>query len=87
MTMKDIKKWDKDQLLDMLGFETRSSKVLRMIGLLAIGGLVGTVLTLLFAPRSGRVLREDLAQKIKESTNEVVAAMKNKAAEIQPSMK
>jgi gas vesicle protein len=90
MTIKDVKNLDKDQILEMLGLEQQSSTtgtLLRWLGLVTVGAVVGAAVTLLLAPRSGRELREELAQKIKAGTDEVVAAVRNKANEIQPSIK
>ncbi len=75
MQMKDIKNFDKDQLLGALGLEeTRGagSTVLRALGLVALGALVGAVGGLLLAPRSGRELREDISRRVKNGTQEAL---------------
>ncbi len=71
MNLKDIKDLDKSQILGMLGLEERtttSSMLLRSLGLIGLGALVGAGVGLLYAPRSGRELREDLGRRIKDGS-------------------
>jgi hypothetical protein len=77
MTMKlqDLKNLDKDELLGLLGLETKASMTSEVVGTLgtfAIGLLVGAGVALLLAPKDGRAMREDIRSKIqrgKESLN------------------
>lgn len=65
-----LKSLDKDDLLDMLGLETRRSNADFMVPALAlfgVGVLVGTGIGLLVAPRPGRELRDDLAQRLQSA--------------------
>jgi hypothetical protein len=77
MTMKlqDLKNLDKDELLGLLGLETKpsvTSEVVNTLGTFAIGLLVGAGVALLLAPKDGRALRQDIRTKIqrgKETLN------------------
>jgi hypothetical protein len=67
MKLQDLKNLDKDELLGMLGLETKSSvasEVVSTLGTFAIGMLVGAGVALLLAPKEGRALREDIRTKI-----------------------
>ena len=68
MNLKDITNVDKDQLLGLLGLERTPSTaavVLRAIGLIGLGAVLGAGVGLLLAPQSGRDLREDLSRRLK----------------------
>lgn len=67
MTLDKIKGLDKDELLNMLGLETRRNTVDYLVPALAlfgVGVLVGTGIGLLVAPRPGKELRDDLATRL-----------------------
>lgn len=68
MKLKDLKNFDKSQLLDMLGLEAKSSttsSVLQTLGLIGLGAVLGAGVALFLAPMSGRELREDLGRRLK----------------------
>ncbi len=70
MTLDKMKNLDKDDLLNMLGLETRRTAADYMVPALALFGLgvvVGTGVGLLVAPRPGRELREDIAQRLQNA--------------------
>jgi hypothetical protein len=81
MNLKDLRNLDKDDILDMLGLETKSSTagwVAGTLGTFGLGLLVGAGLGLLLAPKPGRELREDLRDKLRrapEDFNETVASV------------
>lgn len=56
----------RDQIAEALGLATRSraTDALGGFGLFAVGVLVGAGLALLFAPKSGDELREDLGERV-----------------------
>ena len=67
MKLQDLKNLDKDELLGLLGLETKSSvasEVASTLGTFAIGLLVGAGVALLLAPKDGRALRQDIRTKI-----------------------
>lgn len=83
--MKDIKKqglkaWkylndiDRDDVLDYLGLEERSSPwvtALGTIGIFALGCLVGAGIGLAFAPKSGEEFRNELGERMKRKADEL----------------
>jgi hypothetical protein len=70
MKLKDLRNLDKDEILGLLGLETKSSDAARVagtIGTFGIGLLVGAGIALLLAPKPGRQLREDLREKLRRA--------------------
>ncbi len=56
-----------DAVLDKIGLQqkrTGASLILPVVGIFAAGALVGGLLGLLFAPRSGRALRAQIKDKV-----------------------
>jgi hypothetical protein len=83
MTLEKMKNLDKDDFLNMLGLETKRNTVDYMVPALAlfgVGVLVGTGIGLLVAPRPGRELREDLAQRL-HNAPEAMARLPQRANE------
>ena len=81
MNYEKLKSLDKDDLLGMLGLETKRHNVDYLVPALAlfgVGVLVGTSLGLLVAPRSGRELRDDLAHRI-QAAPEAMGRMTDRA--------
>jgi gas vesicle protein len=73
MKLKDLRHLDRDEILGMLGLETKSSDAARVAGSLGtfgIGLLVGAGIALLLAPKPGRQLREDLREKLRRAPND-----------------
>jgi len=67
VNFNNLKKLDKDDLLNLVGLETRRDAVdtlLPVVGAFAAGILVGAGLGLLLAPKSGNQLRDDLRQRL-----------------------
>ena len=68
MKLRDIKGIDKDDVLGVLGLETKTSTaghVLATLGIFGIGLLVGAGVALLVAPKPGRELREDIRARLR----------------------
>jgi hypothetical protein len=71
MTLKDLRNLDKDEILGMLGLETKQSTgswVVGTLGTFGVGLLVGAGIGLLLAPKPGRELREDLREKLRRGS-------------------
>ncbi|MDP2271164.1 MAG: hypothetical protein Q8N23_34510 [Archangium sp.] len=63
---------DKDELLEMIGLESRRSSAEKMVPTLALFGagvLLGVGLGLMLAPKPGRELREDLKDRLGKGSN------------------
>ena len=73
MNLKDLRDLDKDDLLAMLGLQTKSSTsamVLGTLGTFGVGLLVGAGIGLLLAPKPGRELRDDIRDRLRRTTEE-----------------
>lgn len=67
MNVRALKDLDKDEILSMLGLqskETTSDWVVNSLGPFGVGLLIGAGLALLLAPKAGSELREDLREKL-----------------------
>lgn len=65
--LRDLKKMDKDDVLELLGLETRKGPadwLLPTLGAFSVGMLVGAGLGLLMAPKPGAELRDDLRNRL-----------------------
>jgi hypothetical protein len=81
MNLKDLKNLDKDEILGMLGLETKSSAggwVAGTLGTFGLGLLVGAGIALMLAPKPGRELRGDIRDRLRrapEDLSETVAGL------------
>lgn len=81
MTLKELRKVDKDDILDMLGLEAKSSTagwVAGTLGTFGVGLLVGAGIALILAPKPGRELREDIRDRLRrapDDLNDTVASV------------
>ena len=69
---KNLPEVDKDDLLEMVGLESRRSSADRMVPALALFGagvLLGVGLGLMLAPKPGRELRDDLRDRLGKGAN------------------
>ena len=87
MTIKDIRNIDKDEVLGWLGLETSStaSTVISTLGTFCLGLVVGGAAALIFAPKPGSELRDDLRDRLRRAPDdlkEVVASAKAKLPDI-----
>ena len=74
MKLQDIKNLDKDDVLGLLGLETRhsnSNRLLTALGTFGVGLLVGAAVALLWAPKAGSELRQDLRSKLRRDCKDV----------------
>jgi hypothetical protein len=70
MIMDKLKNVDRDEVLAMLGLEVRrqpSDYLVPALTVFGAGLLVGAAVGLLFAPRPGRELREDISRRLHEA--------------------
>jgi hypothetical protein len=68
MNLTDVTDSKSEDLLAAIGLATQQTVTVRLLnfaGAFAAGALVGGILALLFAPKSGRGLREDLGDRIR----------------------
>ncbi len=83
MTRKDLmKSFGRDQILEALGIERHNpyAMVGQAIGVFGVGILVGTALGLVFAPKAGGELRNDLAGRFDELRNRFVGEVDKSAS-------
>lgn len=67
MNIRDFKNWDSDDVLDLIGLQRKSSGsdwIVPGVGLFAVGVLCGVGLGMLFAPKSGVQIREDISKRV-----------------------
>ncbi|HXU64677.1 MAG TPA: YtxH domain-containing protein [Polyangia bacterium] len=78
MNLKDLKNMDKDDLLGLLGLESKSSTgawLAGTMGTFGVGLLVGAGIALMLAPKPGRELREDLRDRLRRAPNDASEAI------------
>ena len=78
MNLKDLRHLDKDELLAMLGLETKPSTVRWLSGALGtfgMGMLVGAGIALMLAPKPGRELRGDLRERLRRAPDDMKEAV------------
>ena len=74
MTAKDITDITTDDVLSALGLQTRRSVgdyILPALGIFGVGLLVGAGIGLLFAPKTGGELRQQIGARIRRRRSEV----------------
>ena len=70
MNLNSLSRLDRNDLLGVLGLETKSSlpsSVATTLGTLGIGVLIGVGIGFLLAPKAGRGLREDLRERLRRA--------------------
>jgi hypothetical protein len=78
MTLKELRNLDKDDILEMLGLETKQSTgswIAGTLGTFGVGLLVGAGIALLLAPKPGRELRQDIRERLRRAPDEASDAM------------
>jgi hypothetical protein len=80
MKLSDISDLSKEDILSAAGLATKHStteRVLGALGFFGVGLLVGVGAALLFAPKSGQGLREDIGERfrrVRDREEEIVQA-------------
>ena len=72
--LKYLQDIDKDDILEAIGLEERSSAwstALGTIGIFALGCLVGAGIGLAFAPKSGEEFRNELGERVRRKADEM----------------
>ncbi len=75
--LKDLKKLDKDDLLQLIGLETRKDAtdyLLPALGAFTVGVLLGVGVGLMLAPKPGNELRNDLRNRFQTGQEPVTGA-------------
>ena len=78
MNLKDLKNLDKDEILGLLGLETKQSTGSWLTGTLTtfgIGMLVGAGVALMIAPKAGRELRGDIRERLRRAPDDLSEAV------------
>jgi hypothetical protein len=74
MTFKNLRNLDKDEILGLLGLETKSSTASWLggaLGMFGIGLLVGAGVALMLAPKAGRDLRGDIKSRLRRAPDDL----------------
>ncbi|MDC0715158.1 YtxH domain-containing protein [Stigmatella sp. ncwal1] len=82
-TARDLKKLDKDDLLNLIGLETRKDTadyLLPALGAFTVGVLLGVGVGVLLAPKPGQELRTDLRNRF-QSGQDAISGAVNRATE------
>jgi hypothetical protein len=75
--LKDLKKLDKDELLNLIGLETRrdtTEHLLPVLGAFTVGVLLGVGVGLMLAPKPGNELRSDLRNRFQSGQESLTGA-------------
>ncbi len=79
--LKDLKKMDKDDLLNLIGLETRrdtTDTLLPALGIFTVGVLLGVGVGLMLAPKPGNELRNDLRDRLKSGQDALTNAVNSR---------
>jgi gas vesicle protein len=85
MKLRDLKDLDKDDILGLIGLESRSSTGSYLAGIFTtfgIGLLVGAGAALFLAPKPGKELRQDLSSKLSRARDQASAKAASLAEDI-----
>jgi hypothetical protein len=75
--LKDLKKLDKDDVLHLIGLETRKDTtdyLLPALGAFTVGVLLGVGVGLMLAPKPGNELRSDLRNRLQSAQDTLTNA-------------
>jgi hypothetical protein len=83
MSMKNVTGYDIDDVLDLVGLRRRQAllnSMLPAMGVLAVGIAIGAMAGLLFAPSSGRRLRQDVGDRLDQIREKVKSEAQKRGA-------
>jgi len=78
MNLKTLKNMDKEDILGLLGLETKSSTagwLAGTLGTFGLGILVGAGVALMLAPKPGRELRGDIRNRLRRAPEDLGEAI------------
>ena len=84
---KRLSKYDKEDILAAIGLEPKRGAfdvIVPAVGFFAVGILAGVGLGMLFAPKAGYELREDLTEQIKGMQQQASKAAQNATDTVNP---
>jgi hypothetical protein len=87
MKLKELRNLDKDDILEMMGLQSKTSTGAWMAGALGtfgVGLLVGAGIGLMLAPKAGRELREDLRDRFRRVPSDADDAISALGRETSP---
>jgi gas vesicle protein len=87
MNLNSLRDLSKDDILDSVGLQTKSSPMPGILGAFGVGMLVGAGIALLLAPKAGNELRDDLREKLRRAPKEVEEMRENIKESIKDSVK
>jgi len=82
--LRDLKKMDKDDLLNLIGLETRkdaTDNLLPALGAFTVGVLLGVGVGLMLAPKPGNELRSDLRNRIQSGQDTLTGAVASRTGD------
>lgn len=85
-SVKDLKKLEKDDLLNLIGLETRKGPadwLVPTLGAFSVGLLVGAGIGLLLAPKPGNELLNDLRNRLPRGGQDAMAGTASSAQDTQ----
>lgn len=87
LRLKDLKKLDRDDLLDLVGLQRSGSNdwIAPALTALGVGLLVGAGLGLLLAPKPGSELRNDLKDRLRNAQEALPEQLRGATANAAPS--
>jgi gas vesicle protein len=88
MNLKDLRNLDKDEILGLMGLETKPSTarwITGALGTFGIGLLVGAGVALILAPKPGRELRGDIRGRLRRAPEDAHDAVSSALGHESPS--
>lgn len=82
--LRDLKKMDKDDLLNLIGLETRkdaTDNLLPALGAFTVGVLLGVGVGLMLAPKPGNELRSDLRNRLQTGQDALTSAVASRTGD------
>lgn len=80
MKLSEIRNLSKEDLLAIMGLQTRASTfsaVVGSVGLVGLGIIIGAGAALMLTPKTGRELREELGAKVNAKTKKITESVRS----------